>query len=128
MTTDAAGSTTTPVVAARLIRVGAGRWRVDGDQGQAQVADLAAQAPPAAEAGHLSLDLGGVGRANSAAVALLLEWQARLRACDNYLTLLNVPPSLHRLAALSNVDGLLGLADIAATASDDGAADASGHI
>lgn len=103
--------------AASLTQVSAGHWRIDGDMGLAQVAELARRAPPTAYAGELRLDLAGVRRTSSAAVALLLEWQAGLRACSAGLTLVDPPESLRRLAALSNVDGLLGLADAAAPTS-----------
>ena len=106
---------------ASVTRIGDGRWRLEGDLGLAQVSALALKPLPAAEAGRVVLDLGGVGRTSSAAVALLLEWQAGLCSCGADLALVNAPASLCRLAALSNVDGLLGLADAAAAAatSDD---------
>ena len=104
---------------ASVTRIGVGRWRLAGDLGLAQVSALALNAPPAAEAGRMVLDLGGVGRTSSAAVALLLEWQAGLCSCGADLTLVNAPASLCRLAALSNVDGLLGLGDAAAATCDD---------
>jgi phospholipid transport system transporter-binding protein len=98
---------------------GPGRWRLDGDLALPQVARLAAGPPPAGDTGSVELDLAGVGRTSSAAVALLLHWQAGLRACGSRLVLVNVPQTLHRLAALSNVDGLLGLTDATTAAAAD---------
>jgi ABC-type transporter Mla MlaB component len=104
--------------AAQLTRLADGGWRIDGDLGLPQVADLARQPAPMAETGPTVLDLAGVGRSSSAAVALLLEWQAAHRACGARLTLINAPGSLCRLAALSTVDALLGLTDVGAEAGD----------
>jgi phospholipid transport system transporter-binding protein len=107
------------VAAAALSECGPGRWRLDGDLALPQVARLAAGPPPAGDTGSLELDLAGVGRTSSAAVALMLHWQAGLRACGSRLVLVNAPQSLHRLAALSNVDGLLGLTDATTAAAAD---------
>lgn len=117
MTAHKPGTAAKHATDTRLTQVGAGRWRIDGDLGLAQVAALALKAPPAAEAGRVELDLGGVGHSSSAAVALLLEWQAGLRTCGAHLTLANAPVNLCRLAGLSNVAGLLGLADADAAVS-----------
>jgi phospholipid transport system transporter-binding protein len=102
-----------------LSELGPGRWRLDGDLALPQVARLAAGPPPAGDTGSVELDLAGVGRTSSAAVALMLHWQAGLRACGSRLVLVNAPQSLHRLAALSNVDGLLGLTDATTAAAAD---------
>lgn len=99
----------TAPAAARLSRLGPGQWRLEGPLTLDQVAVLARRAAPGAEASAITLDLGGVCRSSSAAVALLLEWQATLRACGSELRLIAAPADLCRLAALSNVDGLLGL-------------------
>jgi ABC-type transporter Mla MlaB component len=108
-----------PAAAAELSERGPGRWRLDGDLALPQVARLAADPPPAADTNGVELDLAGVGRTSSAAVALLLHWQAGLRACGSRLVLINPPRSLYRLAALSNVDGLLGLTDATTAAAAD---------
>jgi ABC-type transporter Mla MlaB component len=94
---------------ARLRQLGPGQWCLEGPLTLDQVAVLARQAAPGAEAPAVTLDLGGVCRSSSAAVALFLEWQATLRARGSELRLVAAPADLCRLAALSNVDGLLGL-------------------
>ena len=55
----------------------------------------------------LAIDLGGVTSANSAGLALLLEWLdlARSRRVD--LHYLNLPESLVRIADFSNLQSLL---------------------
>jgi phospholipid transport system transporter-binding protein len=97
---------------ARLTQAGRGRWRLDGDLTLAAVAALAAQTITADAAGQATLDLGGVGRASSAGVALLLEWKAALRSADAELVLQNAPAALRRLAELAHVDELLWLVPV----------------
>lgn len=97
--------------AARLTRLDAGRWRLDGALTLAAVAELAAALPAAGEGGRAELDLAGVTQPSSAGVALLLDWRARLQADGATLVLHNVPQPMLSLAALGNVHALLGLGD-----------------
>jgi phospholipid transport system transporter-binding protein len=60
--------------------------------------------------GSLDLDLSGVREANSAGLALLLEWLSLARERDLRLRLRNLPEPLERLAALADVSELLGAA------------------
>lgn len=62
-----------------------------------------------AGSGHLDLDLGAVHEANSAGLALLLEWLDLARQRKRTLRLHNLPDSLVRLAALANVSDILPL-------------------
>lgn len=57
------------------------------------------------------IDLAGVEHANSAGLALLLEWMAAARRDGRGLRFVNLPDSLRRLAALSHLDALLGIAE-----------------
>ncbi|MEY6432802.1 STAS domain-containing protein [Thioalkalicoccus limnaeus] len=57
------------------------------------------------------IDLAGVEHANSAGVALLLEWMADARRDGRRLRFVNLPDSLRRLAALSHLEALLGIED-----------------
>lgn len=57
------------------------------------------------------VDLAGVTSADSAGLALLLEWQARARAAGGKLSVENVPNGLLRLARLCEAVDLLDLAD-----------------
>lgn len=57
-----------------------------------------------------SLDLKQVEVVDSAGLALLLEWQRRLMQSGGQLELINAPAGLIRLAQISGVDTLLGLA------------------
>ncbi len=55
----------------------------------------------------LVIDLAGVERANSAGLALLLEWLEMARRRGLHLSYAHLPDSLGRLAAVSNLGDLL---------------------
>ncbi len=96
---------------ARLITAGPGRLRVEGVLDFTTVNALAAEAealfPPS---GRLLVDLSGVDSANSAGLALLLEWLALARSRRLDLEYLDLPESLERIAAFSNLGPLLPVA------------------
>lgn len=93
---------------ARLITVGPGRLRVEGVLDFATVTDLVAEARALFPAsGRLHIDLSGVESANSAGLALLLEWLALARSRRLDLRYLDLPDSLERIAAFSNLGSLL---------------------
>lgn len=98
--------------AAQLTSLGDGQWQLTGDLTLTAVGELAAEQPTPGDDARAVLDLGGVRQPSSAGVALLLEWQAALRAADANLVLQNVPPAIERLATLSNVGALLGLGEL----------------
>ena len=62
------------------------------------------------------VDLSGVPLADSAGLALMLEWQARQRKRGRELTIINAPDDLMRLAKLSEADDLLNLSGRSAPA------------
>ena len=96
---------------ARLISAGPGRLRVEGPLDFASVTTLVDEAAALFPAsGRVRIDLSGVESANSAGLALLLEWLdlARSRRLD--LQYLNLPGSLERIAAFSNLGPLLPVA------------------
>lgn len=64
--------------------------------------------------GDIVLDLSGVTRANSAGLALLLEWQRLARRGGRVFRLHNLPPSLRNIAAMSELQELLPAEDTAA--------------
>ncbi len=61
------------------------------------------------------IDLGGVEQADASGVALLLEWSAWARGRGETITFENAPEGLRTIAALSQVDGLLGLQETPAS-------------
>ena len=56
---------------------------------------------------HLVIDCGGVTRADSAGLSVLLDWLAWGRRKSRTVTLENLPASLVAIARISEVDGLL---------------------
>jgi len=96
---------------ARLIAAGEGRLRVEGVLDFDSVSGLVAESEVLFRRNaRLRIDLSGVEAANSAGLALLLEWMdlARSRRID--LRFLNLPESLVRIAAFSNLGSLLPVA------------------
>jgi len=84
----------------------------------------------AALAGPVTVDLARVTRADSAGLALLIDWLAWARGAGRQLKFTHVPPTLAALARISDVEDLLGTAHAGAAqagaepASDAQAADA----
>lgn len=60
---------------------------------------------------EITVDLSGVDGADSAAVALLIEWLRRTRARGRRLYLRNIPEQIGKIADISGVSDLLGSAD-----------------
>lgn len=71
---------------------------------------LAAAGAAALAAGDCEFDFGAVSRADSSAVALLLDWQRSAQATGRSLRLVNLPPAVIELADLYGAAPLLGLA------------------
>jgi len=87
---------------------GRGRIAVEGVLDFDSVVPLLAQSRShLGENKHLEVDLRGVRRANSAGLALLLEWVDLAHRQGVSLRLRNPPESLMRLAAVTNVAELL---------------------
>lgn len=57
--------------------------------------------------GAIVIDLAGVTRADSAGLALLLEWSLAARAAGREIRYRNLPEEIIALATLSEVQGLL---------------------
>lgn len=55
-----------------------------------------------------TIRLGEIDRADSSAIALLLEWQSWAQARNVVIEFLDPPDTLRTIASLSQVDGLLG--------------------
>jgi len=58
-------------------------------------------------ADRIIVDCSGVTRADSAGLAVLLDWLAWARRKPRILTLEHLPPALLAIARISEVDGLL---------------------
>lgn len=57
-----------------------------------------------AEHRKVIVDLEKVGRSDSAALALVLEWQRLAKEAGAELILQNIPPMLHNIARVSELD------------------------
>lgn len=55
----------------------------------------------------LEIDMAGVSRANSAGLALMIEWLAIARREKHSVTFSHIPDSLRQLAVVCQVDGLI---------------------
>jgi phospholipid transport system transporter-binding protein len=89
---------------------GPGRLRLSGTLDFASVPGLLEQGRSHFTGGEpLVLDLAGVERANSAGLALLLEWLDLAGRRGQRLELENPPPALLAIARMSNVMDLLPL-------------------
>lgn len=58
---------------------------------------------------EIRVDLQGVERADSAGVALLIEWQRTASRQQRRISFQNIPPQMLAIARLSGVDELLSL-------------------
>lgn len=78
--------------------------RADGQISFAN-ADIALGALPSLGA-PLTIDLSGLGEADSATLAVLVAWAAKAHAVGTPLRYLHAPMSLRNLAHLCDLDGL----------------------
>jgi phospholipid transport system transporter-binding protein len=92
----------------RLTDQGGGDYRVEGDLSFATVADASkAMERLFTQGGRFRFDLAGVGRADSAGVALLLEWLRQARDANAALHYVHLPEPLRAIARVSGVEALL---------------------
>jgi phospholipid transport system transporter-binding protein len=91
----------------RLEDSGGGTWKLVGDLGFATVAGLLKSTPRSFTAnGDIQLDLSGVTRADSAGLALLVEWLREAGNQGRSITFLHMP------AQMLSIARVCGLADI----------------
>jgi phospholipid transport system transporter-binding protein len=115
------------VSAALLESLGAGRFRVNGALDATTVAEVLAQSKERfANAASIEVDLGGVTDADSAGLALLIEWLRLARERSQRIVLLNVAGQINALAKISEVEDLLNAA-AAAVRQPESVASASAH-
>lgn len=99
------------MTAATLEPIAPGRFRVSGTLDFASVGRLERLARPLLGAApEAVVDLGGVQVANSAALALLLEWVDQARQARRRIRFTGVPAAVLEIAKVSNVTDLLPLA------------------
>ena len=85
-----------------------GHFQVVGDLSFDTVPALSAQS---ASLFHgcpaLEIDLGGIERADSAGLALLIEWVRRARALEQQIRLVNIPEQMRDIVRVSGLDKVL---------------------
>ena len=92
----------------RLAPAGPGRFELSGEVGFDDAARLLAEGDRAfGSLQSVEVDLGRVTRADSAGLALLIEWSLAARAAGRQLRYGNVPPAVASLAGISDVAELL---------------------
>lgn len=92
----------------RLSAAGPGRFELEGTIGFADAARLLAEGDAAfASQASVEVDLARITRADSAGLALLIEWSLAARAAGKSLRYSNVPPAVASLAGISDVSELL---------------------
>jgi len=94
----------------RLTANGGGRWLLEGELGFASVPAVLLH-PGAEITGTLDIevDLKGVTRADSAGLALLVEWLRESERAGQRITFVNVPPQLLSIARVCGLDEILSL-------------------
>jgi phospholipid transport system transporter-binding protein len=94
--------------AGRLAPAGAGRFELSGEVGFGDAARLLAEGERAfAALDSVEVDLAGVKRADSAGLALLIEWSLAARDAGRQLRYRNVPAAIASLAGISDVSELI---------------------
>jgi len=94
--------------AGRLAAAGDGRFELSGELGFDDAARLLAEGDSAfGSLQEAEVDLSGVGRADSAGLALLLEWSVAAAAAGRSLLYRNIPSAIASLAGISDVAELL---------------------
>jgi phospholipid transport system transporter-binding protein len=92
----------------RLAAGGPGRFELSGEVGFDDAARLLAEGDAAfASLQSVEIDLTRITRADSAGLALLIEWSLAARAAGKALRYSNVPPAVASLAGISDVAELL---------------------
>ena len=95
-------------MSATLTDNGDGAWRIEGVLDFVSVTDLFRRTREIMGGGDaVTLDLSGVERANSAGVALLLEWRREARRRGIEIELAGLPEAVLRVARLSGVEEVL---------------------
>ena len=91
--------------------VGGGRFRVEGRLGFDTVTGaLDASRKLFADYHSIELDLSGITAADSAGVALLIEWVGRARQSKCLLHFRHVPEQVMAIARISDVENMLPVA------------------
>lgn len=94
----------------QLDALGRNRFRVAGDLTFSTVASLVSRFDNEFGKGDLLVDLSGVSHADSASLALLMEWERRAVANGTELRYSGLPSQMESIAQLSDLSDALPLA------------------
>jgi len=98
------------VNAVRLEPEAQGRWRLSGELSYETVPSLAGRVTELfAGQDATEIDLGGVERADSAGVALLVEWMMEANRRRVAIRYVNMPAQMLAIARVSSLDDILPL-------------------
>ncbi len=90
-----------------IVHEGAGRYAVDGDLTfPAMDKKIVSSFGFLSTAKHITLDFGKVGNADSAGLALILEWIKHARTKRVQLRFINLPAQILNLAKLCGLDDM----------------------
>ncbi len=97
------------MAAARIERLPDGEWRISGELTFGTVTALLRDSGGGFGAGQerLRIDLGGVSRADSAGLALLVCWLRRARRAGVRVLFHGVPEQLLKIARVSGLEDML---------------------
>ncbi len=100
-------------MSAMIEAAGDGTVQVSGELTFATVTALNGQAARlfASQSGDLTVDLGGVNRADSAGLALLIEWLRWARLHGVALRFRRMPAQMRTMAAVSDLEPILSVCD-----------------
>ena len=93
----------------RLEHAGDGEWRLTGDLVFGNVSGLLKEVGSRFSGEEtIRVDLGGVTRADSAGLALLVEWLREFERRNQSIRFLNMPPQMCSIAQVCGLDRILG--------------------
>ncbi len=97
-----------PVSDFELVDRGEGRFALNGDMSFATANDILRKSEQLfGRHGSLEIDLAGVGKADSAGLALIVEWKSQAVNRSAGIRFSNVPDSLLAIARTSEVQDLI---------------------
>jgi phospholipid transport system transporter-binding protein len=92
----------------RLEDAGDGNWKLAGDLVFGNVSDLLKEVGSRFSADTaIRVDLSGVSRADSAGLALLVEWLRESERRDKSISFLNMPEQMRSIARVCGLDRIL---------------------
>jgi phospholipid transport system transporter-binding protein len=96
------------MVDAMLETAGEGRWRLSGDVGFKTVSRLLKESHAGFfDADEIEVDLSGVTRADSAGLALLVEWLRTAERGGRPISFVNMPAQMQSIARICGLDEIL---------------------